>query len=133
MGKWGVVIFSLLFFSSLFLGTIAAVASRTEGSEEWGYVEVRPSKPMVLNCINFLYFFPFNFLKRSVHIYTEAHMFWWLYRSPYRVEDASKPWPIILWLQGGPVIFFFFFFFILVLKINEWEKLRDLYCCLKLI
>ncbi|XP_062172321.1 serine carboxypeptidase-like 51 [Alnus glutinosa] len=74
MGKWGVVIFSLLFFSSLFLGTIAAVASRTEGSEEWGFVEVRP----------------------------KAHMFWWLYRSPYRVEDASKPWPIILWLQGGP-------------------------------
>ncbi|KAG8649039.1 hypothetical protein MANES_08G062701v8 [Manihot esculenta] len=28
-------------------------------------------------------------------------MFWWLYRSPYRVEISSKPWPIILWLQGG--------------------------------
>jgi serine carboxypeptidase 1 len=36
-------------------------------------------------------------------IVTEAHMFWWLYRSPYRVEDSSKPWPIVLWLQGGPV------------------------------
>lgn len=34
---------------------------------------------------------------------TEAHMFWWHYKSPYRVEDPSKPWPIILWLQGGPV------------------------------
>ncbi|KAK8463965.1 hypothetical protein PHAVU_011G087900 [Phaseolus vulgaris] len=45
-----------------------------DGSEEWGYVPVRP----------------------------KAHMFWWLYRSPYRVEDPSKPWPIILWLQGGP-------------------------------
>lgn len=33
----------------------------------------------------------------------EAQMFWWLYRSPYRVENPSKPWPIILWLQGGPV------------------------------
>lgn len=33
----------------------------------------------------------------------EAHMFWWHYKSPYRVEDPSKPWPIILWLQGGPV------------------------------
>ncbi|KAI7985139.1 Serine carboxypeptidase-like 51 [Camellia lanceoleosa] len=32
----------------------------------------------------------------------EAHMFWWLYRSPYRVEDPSNPWPTILWLQGGP-------------------------------
>ncbi|KAF2300700.1 hypothetical protein GH714_015214 [Hevea brasiliensis] len=29
-------------------------------------------------------------------------MFWWLYRSPCRVENPSKPWPIILWLQGGP-------------------------------
>ncbi|OVA19471.1 Peptidase S10 [Macleaya cordata] len=29
-------------------------------------------------------------------------MFWWLYKSPFRVEDPSKPWPIILWLQGGP-------------------------------
>ncbi|KAJ1397778.1 Serine carboxypeptidase, serine active site [Sesbania bispinosa] len=45
-----------------------------EQNEEWGYVQVRP----------------------------KAHMFWWLYRSPYRVEDPSKPWPIILWLQGGP-------------------------------
>lgn len=45
-----------------------------DGSEEWGYVQVRP----------------------------KAHMFWWLYRSPYRVENPSKPWPIILWLQGGP-------------------------------
>lgn len=32
-------------------------------------------------------------------------MFWWHYKSPYRVEDPSKPWPIILWLQGGPVSF----------------------------
>ncbi|XP_031274179.1 serine carboxypeptidase-like 51 [Pistacia vera] len=29
-------------------------------------------------------------------------MFWWLCRSPYRVENPSKPWLIILWLQGGP-------------------------------
>lgn len=36
-------------------------------------------------------------------VITEAHMFWWLYKSPYRVEDPSKPWPIVLWLQGGPV------------------------------
>lgn len=38
-----------------------------------------------------------------VIVITEAHMFWWHYKSPYRVEDSSKPWPIILWLQGGPV------------------------------
>ncbi|GFP93535.1 serine carboxypeptidase-like 51 [Phtheirospermum japonicum] len=29
-------------------------------------------------------------------------MFWWYYKSPYRTQDSSKPWPIILWLQGGP-------------------------------
>ncbi|KAJ9542795.1 hypothetical protein OSB04_029301 [Centaurea solstitialis] len=45
-----------------------------DGFEEWGYVEVRP----------------------------RAHMFWWLYSSPNRVNDPSKPWPTILWLQGGP-------------------------------
>ncbi|PIA43536.1 hypothetical protein AQUCO_01900137v1 [Aquilegia coerulea] len=52
----------------------AITAGTEDGSEQWGYVEVRP----------------------------KAHMFWWLYKSPYRVEDPSKPWPIILWLQGGP-------------------------------
>ncbi|XP_056170726.1 serine carboxypeptidase-like 51 [Syzygium oleosum] len=31
-----------------------------------------------------------------------AHLFWWLYRSPYRVVDPSKPWPVLLWHQGGP-------------------------------
>ncbi|CAN1353577.1 Serine carboxypeptidase-like 51 [Linum perenne] len=45
-----------------------------DGSEQWGYVEVRP----------------------------KAHLFWWHYKSPYRVEDPSSPWPTILWLQGGP-------------------------------
>ncbi|MCH93806.1 serine carboxypeptidase-like 51, partial [Trifolium medium] len=29
-------------------------------------------------------------------------MFWWHYKSPNRVENSSEPWPIILWLQGGP-------------------------------
>ncbi|KAL0417657.1 UNVERIFIED_CONTAM: Serine carboxypeptidase-like 51 [Sesamum radiatum] len=29
-------------------------------------------------------------------------MFWWYYRSPYRTQDPAKPWPVILWLQGGP-------------------------------
>ncbi|KAK9062856.1 hypothetical protein SSX86_020046 [Deinandra increscens subsp. villosa] len=46
----------------------------SDGSEAWGYIEVRP----------------------------RAHMFWWLYKSPNRVEEPSKPWPTILWLQGGP-------------------------------
>ncbi|KAB1224097.1 Serine carboxypeptidase-like 51 [Morella rubra] len=74
MGKWGVIVCCLLFFSPLFHGGIAVVARAQEGSEAWGYVQVRP----------------------------KAHIFWWLYKSPYRVEDPSKPWPIILWLQGGP-------------------------------
>ncbi|XP_038893623.1 serine carboxypeptidase-like 51 isoform X2 [Benincasa hispida] len=65
--------FFLLFFTPpIHARPISAVRS-IDGSEEWGYVRVRPT-----------------------------HMFWWLYRSPYRVENPSKPWPIILWLQGGP-------------------------------
>lgn len=50
------------------------VYGTADGSEEWGYVEVRP----------------------------KAHLFWWLYRSPQRVENSSNPWPTVLWLQGGP-------------------------------
>ncbi|QCD88075.1 serine carboxypeptidase-like 51 [Vigna unguiculata] len=63
-----------LFIALLFHGGKVAAFKTQDGSEEWGYVQVRP----------------------------KAHMFWWLYRSPYRVEDPSKPWPIVLWLQGGP-------------------------------
>lgn len=52
----------------------AAAAGTPDGSEEWGYVEVRP----------------------------KAHMFWWLYHSPQRVDNGKTPWPTVLWLQGGP-------------------------------
>ncbi|XP_020179803.1 serine carboxypeptidase-like 51 [Aegilops tauschii subsp. strangulata] len=59
----------------LFLVLPSSAASGTaDGSEEWGYVEVRP----------------------------KAHMFWCLYRSPQRVENGTAPWPTVLWLQGGP-------------------------------
>lgn len=65
----------LLLLLPFFHGPVFTIAAGTEdGSQEWGYVQVRP----------------------------KAHMFWWHYKSPYRVEDASTPWPIILWLQGGP-------------------------------
>ncbi|KAH1220620.1 Serine carboxypeptidase-like 51 [Glycine max] len=64
----------LLFIALLFHGGKVLALNCQDGSEEWGYVQVRP----------------------------KAHMFWWLYKSPYRVEDPSKPWPIVLWLQGGP-------------------------------
>jgi serine carboxypeptidase 1 len=69
----------------------------SDGSEAWGYVEVRP----------------------------KAHMFWWHYKSPYRVENPSKPWPIILWLQGGPVSFYLLLFYILFVFLHI--------CCLLII
>ncbi|KAI3518171.1 hypothetical protein L1887_06624 [Cichorium endivia] len=63
------------------LGCITSVTSignssggTTDGSETWGYVEVRP----------------------------RAHMFWWLYKSPNQPKHPTKPWPTIIWLQGGP-------------------------------
>ncbi|KAI3796844.1 hypothetical protein L1987_39530 [Smallanthus sonchifolius] len=69
----------LIFLSVLgFVSLVSSIENRSNGtpngSEAWGYIEVR----------------------------SRAHMFWWLYKSPNRVEDASKPWPTILWLQGGP-------------------------------
>ncbi|GMP88747.1 hypothetical protein CsSME_00040614 [Camellia sinensis var. sinensis] len=78
MEKFYVVflVFSVFFFLPFFHGGLELAMAKTtqDGSEQWGYVQVRP----------------------------KAHMFWWYYRSPYRVEDPEKPWPIILWLQGGP-------------------------------
>ncbi|XVF69046.1 hypothetical protein PTKIN_Ptkin11bG0049900 [Pterospermum kingtungense] len=76
MEKFHVLFLLVIFSFALFHGGIARVVKSPGhgGSEEWGYVEVRP----------------------------KAHMFWWLYKSPYRVEQPSKPWPTILWLQGGP-------------------------------
>ncbi|MCD7468708.1 hypothetical protein HAX54_007126 [Datura stramonium] len=73
---FSLVVVPLLLLVPHFHGGIrTAIAARNQdSSESWGYVEVRP----------------------------KAHMFWWYYRSPYRVEDPNKPWPIILWLQGGP-------------------------------
>ncbi|KAI7734314.1 hypothetical protein M8C21_006595, partial [Ambrosia artemisiifolia] len=61
-------------FVSSVSSTVNSSGGTSDGSEEWGYIEVRP----------------------------RAHIFWWLYKSPNRVEDPSKPWPTILWLQGGP-------------------------------
>ncbi|XP_024985776.1 serine carboxypeptidase-like 51 isoform X1 [Cynara cardunculus var. scolymus] len=65
---------AVLFFLPFFHGRLAMAAGTPDGSEQWGYVEVRP----------------------------KAHMFWWYYKSPYRSQDPKRPWPIILWLQGGP-------------------------------
>ncbi|KAL2507475.1 Serine carboxypeptidase-like 51 [Forsythia ovata] len=71
----GFLLVIFLFLVPLFHGAPTPKAARREdGSEAWGYVEVRP----------------------------KAHMFWWYYRSPYITQDSNKPRPIILWLQGGP-------------------------------
>ncbi|XXG83709.1 hypothetical protein AAC387_Pa10g1402 [Persea americana] len=65
---------SLLLLHGLFHVKLALAEGTEDGSEEWGYVEVRP----------------------------KAHMFWWLYRSPQKAESPSSSWPTVLWLQGGP-------------------------------
>ncbi|CAL9167718.1 unnamed protein product [Musa hybrid cultivar] len=64
----------LLLCCSLLSFELAIAAGTADGSENWGYVEVRP----------------------------KARMFWWHYRSPQRVDGGSTPWPTVLWLQGGP-------------------------------
>ncbi|PAN36719.1 hypothetical protein PAHAL_6G304800 [Panicum hallii] len=65
----------LLFCAAVaFSLAVADAAGTPDGSEEWGYVQVRP----------------------------KAHMFWWLYHSPQRVDNGRTPWPTVLWLQGGP-------------------------------
>ncbi|KAK1429146.1 hypothetical protein QVD17_11349 [Tagetes erecta] len=64
----------VFFFVPLVNGGLNKAAGTPDGSEKWGYVEVRP----------------------------KAHMFWWYYKSPYRTQDPNNPWPIVLWLQGGP-------------------------------
>ncbi|XP_078439749.1 serine carboxypeptidase-like 51 [Wolffia australiana] len=71
---WAAAPLSLVLFTILLLHVRADAARTRDGSEEWGYVEVRPG----------------------------AHLFWWLYRSPHRVDSPSSPWPTVLWLQGGP-------------------------------
>ncbi|KAJ8768209.1 hypothetical protein K2173_021149 [Erythroxylum novogranatense] len=86
-----------LFFSvSLFHRANAMSSGSKDGSEEWGYVQVRPK----FDCLNLTAIGTYFCLGRVV--LAEAHMFWWLYRSPNRVHHSFKPWPTILWLQGGP-------------------------------
>ncbi|GJN40464.1 hypothetical protein PR202_gb29679 [Eleusine coracana subsp. coracana] len=55
-------------------GGAAVTSGTSDGTELWGYITVRPG----------------------------AMMFWWWYKSPQRVSSPAKPWPTILWLQGGP-------------------------------
>ncbi|CAL4931392.1 unnamed protein product [Urochloa decumbens] len=39
----------------------------------------------------------------SLSVVAGAHLFWWYYKSPQRTSTPAKPWPTVLWLQGGPV------------------------------
>ncbi|CAD6211427.1 unnamed protein product [Miscanthus lutarioriparius] len=65
----------LLWLVSFHVCCAASITTGTpDGSELWGYVEVRP----------------------------KAHLFWWYYKSPQRTSTPSTPWPTVLWLQGGP-------------------------------
>ncbi|CAO2041725.1 unnamed protein product [Urochloa humidicola] len=67
---------SLLCVFLLFHGGAAISARTKDGMQRWGYVKPRP----------------------------EANLFWWWFKSPNRVSSAAatKPWPTVLWLQGGP-------------------------------
>ncbi|KAG0565938.1 hypothetical protein KC19_7G025000 [Ceratodon purpureus] len=51
----------------------APISGTKDGSEQWGYVDVRPG----------------------------AHMFWWLYRSTSKASNTTAI-PVLMWLQGGP-------------------------------
>ncbi|KAG0611992.1 hypothetical protein M758_7G181800 [Ceratodon purpureus] len=65
----------LLFLSNHSVHVHADTARATgtpDGTEEWGYIDVRPG----------------------------AHMFWWLYYSEKVVTSSNLP--LVLWLQGGP-------------------------------
>ncbi|ONL98666.1 Serine carboxypeptidase-like 51 [Zea mays] len=64
----------LCLFSLRACSAASITAGTPDESELWGYVEVRP----------------------------KAHLFWWYYKSPQKTSTPSKPWPTVLWLQGGP-------------------------------
>ncbi|XP_042447643.1 serine carboxypeptidase-like 51 isoform X1 [Zingiber officinale] len=64
----------LLLCAAVHFTVVVAAYGTADGSEQWGYVQVRP----------------------------KAHLFWWLYRSPQRTDAGPTPWPTVLWLQGGP-------------------------------
>ncbi|KAI5322505.1 hypothetical protein L3X38_031577 [Prunus dulcis] len=69
------LVLSLLLFLPLFHGGITEAAGTLDGSEEWGYVEVRP----------------------------KAHMFWWLYRSPNRGGPGASGVGIGNFEEIGPL------------------------------
>lgn len=83
---------------------ICVATGTADGSEQWGYVEVRPSNlPFRVWLTPSTEFYPFTWWICYCRANAEAHLFWWRYRSPQRIENGSTPWPTVLWLQGGPV------------------------------
>ncbi|CAL5042546.1 unnamed protein product [Urochloa decumbens] len=74
MGSHAIIAIVCLLWLSIYGDAATITAGTADGMEKWGYVEVRP----------------------------KANLFWWYYKSPQRVSSPEKPWPTILWLQGGP-------------------------------
>ncbi|GER39706.1 serine carboxypeptidase-like 51 [Striga asiatica] len=72
--RFSFVVRLLLLFEIFEFGFMLNEMGNEDGSERWGYVEVRD----------------------------QVNLFWWYYRSPNRTKDSANPWPVILWLQGGP-------------------------------
>ena len=109
-GRPLLALLSLLLCLALLRASSAAsvTTGRPDGTERWGYVEVRPSNATTISCISHISIL--FFLTRQARILklcfrvAEAHLFWWYYKSPHRVSTPSKPWPTVLWLQGGPVL-----------------------------
>ncbi|KAG4968541.1 hypothetical protein JHK87_034192 [Glycine soja] len=98
MEKLCLFLATLVFLSILFHGEMVTALRTKDGSEEWGYVQVRPMRkrnPQGNNCNITLYFGLYLLSQKPT-------CSGWLYRSAHRVDNPSKPWPIILWLQGGP-------------------------------
>jgi hypothetical protein len=89
----------------------AAATSSGDANEQWGYVPVRQQSTyqsalllMPQQTLSMFYAF-FVCTSLTLNFGAEAHVFWWFYKSPQRVSSLVKPWPTILWLQGGPVRF----------------------------
>jgi len=104
-----VALASLLCLSKLY-GDAANISDGTDdGTERWGYVEVRQSNHLFTNHhllhYNSLLFYHFYVLTTFICAcyFEEAYLFWYYYKSPHQVSSPEKPWPTILWLQGGPV------------------------------
>jgi hypothetical protein len=102
------VLLCCIILSSVGSGSAEPVTAGTpDGSELWGYVEVRPSNapisPLSKSSCTCCSERRLPYHCARVAVVAEAHLFWWYYKSPQRTSKRAKPWPTVLWLQGGPV------------------------------